>query len=110
MLDGKTALITGSTRNIGFGIAKVMHRLGATVFVNGRSAAAVKEAVESLGSEGSAPLFQAPGDISKEEDVRAIFEEIRRQGSSADILVNNACHLGLGYSFLDTPLEFCDAV
>ena len=110
MLEGKVALITGSTRNIGYGIAKVMHGLGAAVYVNGRSDEAVQAAIESLADEGNAPLYPAAADMSKEEEVRAIFAEIERRGTGLDILVSNACHLGLGHSFLDTPMEFLDAV
>ena len=110
MLEGKVALVTGSTRNIGYGIAAVMHRMGAAVFVNGRSEPAVRRAVDNLGAEEGGPLYEAPGDLSKEDEVRAIFDAVERQGRGLDILVNNACHLGLGHSFLDTPMEFFDAV
>ena len=49
---GKTALVTGSTEGIGFGIAQELARAGATVIVNGRTQAKVDAAVEKL--DGSA--------------------------------------------------------
>lgn len=48
-LSGKTAIITGSTEGIGFAIAKGLAEAGATVMVNGRTAAKVDAAVARLG-------------------------------------------------------------
>ncbi len=48
-LSGKTALVTGSTEGIGFGIAQGLARAGATVIVNGRTQAKVDAAVARIG-------------------------------------------------------------
>lgn len=50
-LDGKRALVTGSTAGIGFAIAKGLAQEGAVVIVNGRTAGRVTEAVETLNAE-----------------------------------------------------------
>jgi len=50
-LTGKTALVTGSTEGIGFGIAQGLARAGATVIVNGRTQAKVDKAVEKIGGK-----------------------------------------------------------
>ena len=47
-LENKTALVTGSTAGIGFAIAKALAAEGARVIVNGRTAARVSAAVDSL--------------------------------------------------------------
>ena len=47
-LEGKSALVTGSTLGIGFAIARALAREGATVTVNGRTEARVTEAVGKL--------------------------------------------------------------
>lgn len=47
-LSGKTAIVTGSTRGIGFAIAKGLAQAGATVVINGRSAPSVDKAVSLL--------------------------------------------------------------
>jgi len=47
-LDGKKALVTGSTAGIGFAIAKALAAEGARVIVNGRTDARVNEAIASI--------------------------------------------------------------
>ena len=48
-LTGKTSIVTGSTEGIGFAIAKGLMEAGATVVLNGRTAAKVEAAVARLG-------------------------------------------------------------
>ena len=69
-LENKTALITGSTRGIGFAIARLLAEEGANVIVNGRSESSVKAATEKIGKRARG--FAA--DVS----------------TAVDILVNNA--------------------
>ncbi len=84
-LTGKTALITGSTGGIGYGIAKTLLREGATVIVNGRTQESVDKAAASLkAATGKAPLTFA-GDMSKVEDIARLGKAY----PNVDILVNN---------------------
>lgn len=110
MLEGKTALVTGSTRNTGFGIARVLARYGAHVFVNGRTEEAVGRAIERLEGETPGAFSAAVGDIAGTDGVERIFEAVASGGGRLDILVNNACHLGVGPSALETSVEFFDDV
>src|SRR5947208_16740276 len=48
-IENKTALITGSTRGIGFAIARLLAEEGANIILNGRSEASVKAAVAQIG-------------------------------------------------------------
>src|ERR1700687_3523601 len=84
-LKGKLALVSGSTAGIGLAIATTLAREGARVIVNGRSQASVDDVVTRLQSTtgGSVPGFA--GDLSK----AASAEEIARQHSGVEILVNN---------------------
>jgi NAD(P)-dependent dehydrogenase (short-subunit alcohol dehydrogenase family) len=84
-LNGKTALITGSTGGIGFGIAKVLLKENAQVIINGRSQDSVDKAAARLKQmTGKAPLTFA-GDMSKAEDIA----RLTRTFPNVDILVNN---------------------
>jgi NAD(P)-dependent dehydrogenase (short-subunit alcohol dehydrogenase family) len=84
-LKGKTALITGSTGGIGYGIAKVLLAEGAVVIINGRTQTSVDKATASLKqATGKAPLGFA-GDMSKSEDIARLGKAF----PDVDILVNN---------------------
>jgi NAD(P)-dependent dehydrogenase (short-subunit alcohol dehydrogenase family) len=84
-LAGKTALITGSTGGIGYGIAKVLLHEGAQVIINGRTPESVAKAVASLKeATGKTPLGFA-GDMSKADDIARLVKAF----PSVDILVNN---------------------
>ncbi|HTV49807.1 MAG TPA: SDR family oxidoreductase [Steroidobacteraceae bacterium] len=84
-LQGKTALVTGSTSNIGYAIAAGLLREGAQVIINARSPDAVQRAAASLkASTGHEPL-RFVGDMSKPEDI----VRLTRTFPNVDILVNN---------------------
>ena len=88
-LTGRTALITGSVRGIGFALAEGLCNAGATAIVNGRKQDAVDEAVAKLQAKG----FQARGavfDVAEELAVVVAFENFDRDGVEIDILINNA--------------------
>lgn len=110
LFKDKSVLITGSTRNTGLEIARMFVEEGAFVFVNGRQAEDVDKAVAELNCSVPNRALSAVGDISKPLEVEAIYETIRKEKKPIEILINNACHLGLGHSFLDTPLELFESV
>jgi NAD(P)-dependent dehydrogenase (short-subunit alcohol dehydrogenase family) len=84
-LQGKTALVTGSTGGIGYGIAKVLLKEGAQVIINGRTQQSVDTAAASLKqATGKAPRGFA-GDMSKAEDI----SRLAKTYPDVDILINN---------------------
>jgi len=83
---GKTALITGGTKGIGFAIADTMARAGANVFICARNREEVEAAVQKLGENAAGKLC----DVRVEEQVKATMESCRRRFGGVDILVNNA--------------------
>ncbi|HLD56709.1 MAG TPA: 3-oxoacyl-ACP reductase family protein [archaeon] len=89
-LDGKVAIVTGSSRGIGKFIALEFAREGADVVVNynksEKEAREVAKQIEKLGQE--ALLVKA--DISKPEEVKALIEKTYKHFKRVDILVNNA--------------------
>jgi NAD(P)-dependent dehydrogenase (short-subunit alcohol dehydrogenase family) len=89
-LKGKTAIVTGSGRGIGEGIALVLAREGANLVINDRKvtqdAEGVVKKIKALG--GNAIAVEA--DISKKNEVTAMAEAAVKQFGAIDILVNNA--------------------
>ncbi|MCT4685029.1 MAG: SDR family oxidoreductase [Roseicyclus sp.] len=89
-LSGKTALVTGSGRNIGRAIALRLAQLGCNVVVNGSSdAQACADTAARVTAEGAQALV-AMGNVGLAEDVARIAEEARARFGAVDILVNNA--------------------
>ena len=88
-LSGKTALITGSAKGIGYAMAEGLAAAGASIVINGRQTGAVDEAVERLGGKGfmaRAAVF----DVASEDAVKAAFAALDQAGVAIDILINNA--------------------
>ena len=89
-LTGKVAVVTGASKGIGAGIARLFAQSGASVVVNystGRQAA--NELVAEIErSGGKAVAIQA--DFSKTADIQRLFAESTRAFGALDILVNNA--------------------
>lgn len=84
-LTGKVALVTGSTAGIGFAIAHTLAREGASVIVNGRTQAAVDEAISLIRAETRGTVRGVAADLSRAEAA----QEIVRRHARVDILVNN---------------------
>jgi len=89
-LKDKVALVTGGSRGIGRAISLALAGAGAAVIVNYvKSEEKARALVEEIGSRGGrAEAFGA--DVSKPEDVEALFEYIKKTHKRLDILVNNA--------------------
>jgi len=88
-LTGRTALITGSTRGLGFAYAKGLAHAGAAVILNGTNAERLEEAIAELTDAG----FSASGfvfDVADEGSVEAMFSTLDGQGVEVDIVINNA--------------------
>ncbi|MBW4662484.1 MAG: glucose 1-dehydrogenase [Drouetiella hepatica Uher 2000/2452] len=108
-LTGKVAIVTGSSRGIGRGIAERLGQDGATVVVNysgsEQEAKQVVEAIESKG--GKSVAIQAS--VSKVEDIRRLFAETIRHFGQLDILVNNA-DIAIGGAIADVTEDDYDKV
>jgi gluconate 5-dehydrogenase len=102
-LTGRTALITGASRGLGFTFAQALGSAGAHVIVNGRTSDGVESAVTLLAAAGisaSGSVF----DVSRSEEVDPAIAAIEARHGKIDVLVNNA---GIQHR---APLEdFADA-
>ena len=88
-LTGRSALVTGAYRGLGFAMAKGMAEAGATVILNGRKPDLLAKAVEALASAGlraDASVF----DVTDGDAVRAAVAAAEAKHGRIDILVNNA--------------------
>ena len=105
-LTGKVAIVTGASKGIGAGIAKLFAQSGASVVVNyatsEEAAHALVAEIESSG--GKAVAIQA--DFSKTADIKRLFEESKRAFGTLDILVNNAGVYAFGPLESATEQEF----
>lgn len=84
-LEGKLALVSGSTAGIGRAIAAALGREGARVIVNGRKAEAAKAAADELAKETGGTFIPFGGDLSLAADA----ERAVAQNPGIEILVNN---------------------
>ena len=85
-LEGKRVLVTGASKGIGLAVAKAFVQEGARVAINSSNPKNLEKARAELGP-GCLPLV---GDLGKPGDVEQIFQQISRQWSGLDILINNA--------------------
>ncbi len=103
-LEGKFALVTGGTRGIGRAVSEALLRCGAAVAVCGRSEQGVSKAVQEMTAATRGKVIGKQADISKSEDVAALFRYATEQFGGLDILVNNA-GLGIFTSVADMTVE-----
>lgn len=87
-LQGKTALVTGSTQGLGLVIAQAYAASGARVIVNGRNADRVRRAVQGLASQGY-DAHAYVHDISRLADQETAYTQLCKEIGTPDILVNN---------------------
>ena len=91
MLEGRCALITGSTQGLGLAAAHRFAAAGCHVVLSGLASRDEAEATtSSLASTYGARAVYAAGDLSKPEEIDGIVDIARRAFGSVDILVNNA--------------------
>jgi len=88
-LNGKLALITGSSAGIGFAIARALGEAGAHVVINGRNAQKVSAAAQTLKDEGLT-VSESVFDVTDAQSVSQAVHQIETQVGAIDILVNNA--------------------
>jgi 3-hydroxybutyrate dehydrogenase len=90
-LQGKVALVTGSTSGIGLGIARALAEAGAGVMLNGFGDAAQIETLRAgLAQEFSVKVGYSGADIGKPDQIAAMVAETQASLGSLDVLVNNA--------------------
>ncbi len=88
-LNGKTALVTGSSRGLGFAFAQALAEHGAAVILNGTRADRLEQAAQLLVDRGFR-VDTLAFDVADEHAVVAAFDSLDHQNRQVDILINNA--------------------
>lgn len=88
-LRNQVALVTGSTRGLGYEIARGLGQAGATVILHGRDERSARDAADRFASEGMNASWTA-FDLNDRAASQSAIGEIRQQHQRLDILVNNA--------------------
>ena len=90
-LRGKNAIVTGGTGSLGFGISEVLAEEGANIIIVHRHDTEERTAkVKELADRTGVSVKTYVCDLSKEEDVLALFEKLDQEYEHLDVLVNNA--------------------
>ena len=110
MIEGKVAVVTGSTSGIGLGVARAYAKAGAKVVINGFGEPDAIEATRAgIEREFGRRCLYGDADMSKPAAIAAMIAEAERTLGSVDILVNNA-----GVQFVapveDFPVEKWDQI
>ena len=109
-LQGKTALVTGGSKGIGFGIAGSLIKEGMNVALTGRSKEAVDEAAARLNQAGPGQAIGIAADVRNLSAQQTCVERILQEWGRLDVLVANA---GIGHfgSIEDlTPTQWQDTI
>jgi 3-hydroxybutyrate dehydrogenase len=107
MLQGKTALVTGSTSGIGLGIAVALAQQGARLMLNGFGD--VEAALAAVRAAGGGEVAYHGADMRKPAEIEDLVHQCSQQFGGPDIVVNNA---GIQHVALveDFPVERWDAI
>jgi 3-hydroxybutyrate dehydrogenase len=90
-LNGKVALVTGSTSGIGLGIARALAGAGADIVLNGLGDPVVIDRLRAdLAAEFGVEVRFHGADMTKEEEIAAMIASVEAEFGAVDVLVNNA--------------------
>lgn len=88
-LDGRLALVTGSSAGIGLALARALGQAGARLVLNGRDSTKLSKTAAALRTEGLTVLESA-FDVTQPEAVQVAIDAIEQDAGAIEILVNNA--------------------
>jgi 3-oxoacyl-[acyl-carrier protein] reductase len=106
-LKGRVALVTGSSRGIGRGIALAFADEGCDLLLTGRDAAALEEVAQSIRGKGRKAAVSVL-DLREPSAAKTLVEAVRRELGGLDILVNNAGATKRGDFFELTDADWAD--
>jgi len=104
-LEGKVAIVTGSTQGIGFGVAKVMARAGCNIAgcgMSDKNSVKVTRFVDEITKEGR-NVFYKKTDVKSETEINLFVDEVLEKYGKIDFLISNA-----GVNMFTSP-ESCES-
>lgn len=102
-LDGKVAVVTGASKNIGLEISRAFAEAGATVVMVARGRERLEQRAQAIRSETGASVRTVVTDVSTREGAAALMDQVHSEFDQIDTLVNNAHASGdtQGIDFFD---------
>lgn len=95
-LEGKTAIVTGGSKGIGYSIAEYLVRAGANVAISARNSEEVGRAADTLNGLGGGRAVGVRADARSYPDAQKLMHEAVQLGGGINILINNAGVGGFG--------------
>lgn len=89
-LQNKCALVTGSSRGLGYATALTLAKEGATVAINSRHAEGIRAAAQTLAADTGADIFPFVGDVTDPKACEGLVAEAAEKMGGLDLLVTNA--------------------
>src|SRR3712207_8479229 len=88
-LEGKVALVMAASKGLGRAVATELAREGTRVGISSRDEGALAETAAKIGDETGAEVEPRAADITRAEDIRALFSHATQRFGGLDVLVNN---------------------
>ena len=109
-LDGKVAIVTGSSRGIGKATALRLASEGARVVVHGKTDGGRLQPIVQEIAKGGSKAIAVAADLGDEAGVQRLFDDTVRAFGTVDVLVNNAAWSDPTVHFLEMDVAHWDAV
>ena len=93
-LDGKVAVVTGASKNIGLATSRTLALAGATVVMVSRNETHLRQRAYEIAEESGAQILHCAADVGVEVDLLRLVNFVHEQFPQVDVLVNNAYHSG----------------
>jgi len=108
-LTGRTALVTGGSRGLGFALAQELASSGARVAICARGEEALERARQRLAAAG-ADVLATRCDVARRDEVDAWVAQVTERFGQVDVLVNNAGVISVGPLLAQRPEDFARAM
>lgn len=89
-LSGRSAIVTGGSKGIGFAVATRFAGSGADVAIIARGKESLDQAINAIKAKSNTRVIGVQGDVGQAADIRRAYDEVMKAFGKVDIIVNNA--------------------